>query len=300
LQRPRILVLIGGLAAAIAVSPALGAAALAADPTVVVRPGDTLTAISKRHGVPIKRLVELNRISNPNRIYAGDRLTIGSAKPARPKPARAAAARSPRIHVVGRGSTLSHIALRYGVTVSRIVAANGIADPNRIFAGQRLVIPGGDAAAGRTAAARPSASMPASMAALVAKRESVRRVIVKAADRWGVPRSFALAVAWQESGWQQGVVSHAGAVGVMQLMPATADWVGAVMLRAPVDMHATRSNVNAGVRLLKHYLQRYDGNRDLVLAAYYQGQRAVDQHGIYSVSRPYIASIRYLERLFGG
>jgi soluble lytic murein transglycosylase-like protein len=83
-------------------------------------------------------------------------------------------------------------------------------------------------------------------------------------------------------------------------MPATADWVGAVMLRAPVDMHATRSNVNAGVRLLKHYLQRYDGNRDLVLAAYYQGQRAVDQHGIYSVSRPYIASIRYLERLFGG
>jgi soluble lytic murein transglycosylase-like protein len=142
--------------------------------------------------------------------------------------------------------------------------------------------------------------MPASMAALVAERDWVRRIIVNAADRWDVPRSLALAVAWQESGWQQRVVSHAGAVGVMQLMPATADWVGGTMLHESVDIHATRSNVNAGVRLLKHYLQRYGGNRDLVLAAYYQGQYAVDNHGIYPVSRPYIASIRYLERLFGG
>jgi soluble lytic murein transglycosylase-like protein len=138
------------------------------------------------------------------------------------------------------------------------------------------------------------------MARLVEQRDWVRRIIVRAADRWDVPRAFALAVAWQESGWQQGVTSYAGAVGVMQLMPATADWVGQSMLGRRIDINATRSNVSAGVRLLKHYLQRYDGNRDLVLAAYYQGQTAVDRHGIYAVSRPYIASIRHLERLFGG
>jgi len=300
LQRPRILVSISGLTLAVTIglSPALAAVALAAEPTIVVRPGDTLTAISKRHGVPIRRLVELNRIANPNRIFAGQRLRIGSGRAA--APSRAATATSTRIHVVNRGSTLWHIARYYGVSVPAIVAANGIANPSRIFAGQRLVIPGGRALPRRTSAPTSSPAVPASMAAVMAKRDWVRRIIVNAADRWGVPRSLALAVAWQESGWRQRVVSHAGAVGAMQLMPATADWVGTAMLRAPVDIHATRSNVNAGVRLLKHYLQRYSGNRDLILAAYYQGQRAVDHYGIYPISRPYIASVRHLERLFGG
>lgn len=300
MHRPRILVLLGGLAlaAALALSPALAAVALADDPSVVVRPGDTLTAISKQSGVPIRRLVELNRIANPNRIYAGQRLRIGSGGSA--APSRTTDTTGTRIHVVSRGSTLWHIALHYGVSVSSIVAANDIANPSRIFAGQRLVIPGGRAITGPATAPKSSPAMPASMARLMAKRDEVRRVIVNAADRWGVPRSLALAVAWQESGWQQRVVSHAGAVGVMQLMPATADWVGSTMLRAPVDVNGTRSNVSAGVRLLKHYIQRYGDNSDLVLAAYYQGQHAVDQYGIYSVSRPYIASIRHLERLFGG
>jgi soluble lytic murein transglycosylase-like protein len=138
------------------------------------------------------------------------------------------------------------------------------------------------------------------MARLMARRDGVRRMIVHAADTYGVPRAFALAVAWQESGWQQGVVSHAGTVGVMQLMPGTAVWVGEGMLGRAVRINDARSNIHAGVRLLRHYLDRYDGNRDLVLAAYYQGQRAVDQHGIYPVSHPYINSIRHLEQLFGG
>ena len=201
------------------------------------------------------------------------------------------------MHVVSRGSTLWGIAGHYGVSVSSIVAANQIADPSRIFVGQRLVIPGATAPASSHA---PRAKMSSRMAAIVADRESIRRIIVREADRHGVPRRLALAVAWQESGWQQGVVSHAGAVGVMQLMPATAEWVGQTMLGRPVRITDARSNISAGVRLLRHYLNRYDGNRDLVLAAYYQGQHAADHYGVYAVSRPYIASVRYLERLFGG
>jgi soluble lytic murein transglycosylase-like protein len=72
------------------------------------------------------------------------------------------------------------------------------------------------------------------------------------------------------------------------------------MLGAEVDVHDLHDNVRAGVRLLAHYMERYGGNQDLVLAAYYQGQTAADRHGVYAVSRPYIASIRVLERLFGG
>jgi soluble lytic murein transglycosylase-like protein len=72
------------------------------------------------------------------------------------------------------------------------------------------------------------------------------------------------------------------------------------MLRAPVDVHDARSNVRAGVRLIAHYLDRYAGNVDLVLAAYYQGQTAADRHGVYAVTRPYVASIKALARIFGG
>ena len=116
-----------------------------------------------------------------------------------------------------------------------------------------------------------------------------------------MPVALALAVAWQESGWRQGVVSSAGAVGVMQLMPATAVWVGAGDARPSRSTSMTRAATSAqGCVCLAHYLARYAGDRDRVLAAYYQGQSAVDRHGIYAVSRPYIASIKSLERLFGG
>jgi soluble lytic murein transglycosylase-like protein len=142
--------------------------------------------------------------------------------------------------------------------------------------------------------------MPADMAALVDARASIGRLIAAEARRQGVAPAFAKAVAWQESGWQPGVVSYAGAVGVMQLLPATGDWVGGTMLGRTVNLWNPAQNVQAGVRLLRHYLDRYGGNKELVLAAYYQGQSATDRHGIFPISRSYIASILYLERLFRG
>ena len=66
-----------------------------------------------------------------------------------------------------------------------------------------------------------------------------------------------------------------------------------------IDLYDARSNVQAGVVLLRHYLDRYHGDRTLALAAYYQGQTAADRHGVYQVTRPYIASILALEKLFG-
>jgi LysM repeat protein len=270
-----------------------------------VRAGEHLTRISRTYGVTIAEIVAANDLADPSRIFAGQRLTIPgvAAAPAKPKPAAAAPAPAPaskaRVHAVRAGEHLTGIARAYGVTIAAIAQANDLADPSRIFVGQRLTIPGVPAPSS-AAKASASSAMPASMAALVAERDAIRRVIVEEARRFDVPPAFALAVAWQESGWQQGVTSWAGAVGVMQLLPATGEWVGEAMLGKPVDLADPRQNVRAGVRLLAHYLDRYDGNRDLVLAAYYQGQTAADRHGVFRVSRPYIASIKVLERLFGG
>lgn len=296
MHRPRLIAPLAALATSLVVGPILATVVLAADPTVMVKPGDTLTGIAKRNRVDLATIVALNQLRDPNLIYPGQELRIGIDPAAAAAAPVAAPPAEPRVHVVARGENLTRIAAHYGVTVAAIVQANAIANPSRIIGGQQLVIPG--AATAPAAAAAPA--MPPSMSALVAERDAVRQVIVEEANRYGVPVAFVLAVAWQESGWRQGVVSSAGAVGVMQLMPATAVWVGEAWLGHAVDINDTRHNVRAGVRLLAHYLTRYSGDRDRVLAAYYQGQSAVDRHGIYAVSLPYIASIKRLERLFGG
>jgi LysM repeat protein len=276
-----------------AVAPAAGATPRAA--THVVAAGEHLTGIARRYGSTITAIAKANGLANPSFLRVGQRLIIpGSAAPSpAPAPASpAAAAPAPVVHLVASGQNLTGIARRYGSTITAIAKANGLANPSFLRVGQRLIIPGA------AASAAPAARMPTSMASLVAARGAIGAIIRSEATARGVPVAFALAVAWQESGWRPGVVSRAGAVGVMQLTPPTADWVASTMLGHRVDLYDARSNIKAGVTLLRHYLDRYHGDRALVLAAYYQGQTAADRHGVYQVTRPYIASISALERFF--
>ncbi len=267
----------------------------------MVASGEHLTGIARRYGTTIGALAAANGISNPSFIRVGTRLTVPGAASAPAAPAATRPVAAPRIHQVATGENLTWIARRYGTTVAAIAATNGISNPSFVRIGARLTIPGA-AAAPAAPAAGPAgtAGMPASMARLVARRADIGAMIADAAARHGVPVAFAKAVAWQESGWQQGVTSHVGAMGVMQLMPDTVTWVGEAMLGRPVNGRDTAQNIEAGVRLLRHYLDRYHGDKARVLAAYYQGQTAVDRHGIFAVSRPYVASILVLERRFGG
>ncbi|HEV8252527.1 MAG TPA: LysM peptidoglycan-binding domain-containing protein [Candidatus Limnocylindria bacterium] len=277
-------------------TPALTAMPKAKGVVHVVAWGETLTGIARRYGSTVSGIAAANGIANPSYLRVGQRLTIpGTAAPAASKKSKPAAAPATAraIHVVASGETLTGIARRYGSTISAIAAANAIANPSFLRVGQRLVIPG-------TSASPPAPSMPAGMASLVAARREIGNIIRAEARAQGVSVAFAQAVAWQESGWQAGAVSRAGAVGVMQLTPPTADWVAVTMLGHRIDLYDARSNVQAGVALLRHYLERYHGDRKLVLAAYFQGQTAADRHGVYPVTRPYIASILALERFFAG
>jgi LysM repeat protein len=266
----------------------------------VVAPGENLTGIARRNGSTISAIATANGIANPSFLRVGQRLmipgtTVGAQAAVSTSVAVAAPVVSPRIHAVAPGENLTGIARRYGSTISAIATANGIANQSFLRVGQRLMIPGTIGPASTVVN-----SMPASMSSLVAARKEIGSLIRAEAKARGVPAAFALAVAWQESGWQAGVVSRAGAVGVMQLTPPTADWVASTMLGHRIDLYDARSNVAAGVTLLRHYLDRYQGDRSLVLAAYYQGQTAADRHGVYAITRPYISSILELEKLFAG
>lgn len=267
----------------------------------VVAPDQTLWAISLQYGTTITALVELNQIVDPSLIRIGQVLAIpqpaAASAPDASGPATSVAA-EPRVHVVQAGETLWAISRLYGLSVQALVDANLLADASFIRTGQSLVIPGAPAVASWDPSALTTASMPADMAARILQRTEARALLLNAATEFGISGPLVLAVAWHESGWQPGVVSAAGAVGLMQLVPATADWVAGSMLGEAPAVDDPRWNARAGVRLLGFYLDRYQGVRAKALAAYFQGMASVDEIGILESTQPYIDSILYLEQIF--
>jgi LysM repeat protein len=100
-----------------------------------VKSGETLSEIAARFGTSTDRLIQLNRISDPNLVVTGTRLAI----PGRPSSSSAGSGGSrPGQHVVQPGENLSTIAERYGMSVDRLIAINNISDPDTVWAGSRL------------------------------------------------------------------------------------------------------------------------------------------------------------------
>jgi LysM repeat protein len=126
--------MITGLRAAgyqlVTVSQLLGAAPTG-QTLYVVKPSDTLYKIASLYGVTVAAIVAANNITNPNLIYPNQVLVIPASAPST----------STVRYTVQAGDTLYKIAAKYGVTVSAIVTANNITNPNLIHPGQVLVIP---------------------------------------------------------------------------------------------------------------------------------------------------------------
>ena len=98
----------------------------------IVRWGENLYRIARYYGTTVEAIAAANGIANPNRIYAGQRLRIphGTIPPA-----------GGFWYTVRYGDTLSGLAWRFGRSVWTIANANGITNPNWIYAGRRLYIP---------------------------------------------------------------------------------------------------------------------------------------------------------------
>ncbi len=102
----------------------------------IVQRGENLTQIARRYGTSVSAIAQANGLRNPNLIYVGQRLRI-------PTGGGSSGGGGGTVHVVRRGETLQAIALRYRTSVAAIAAANGLRNPNLIYVGQRLRIPGG-------------------------------------------------------------------------------------------------------------------------------------------------------------
>ncbi len=207
------------------------------------------------------------------------------------------------VHRVRPGETVTGLATRFHAWTAELRRVNHLHRDSVLYAGQRIRIPVVEAAVRRAHRERHRhhGLRPYDRRMRVhgwrhyrMSRAKVRHLIVRTARRNHVPRSLALAIAWQESGWHQPLVSADRAVGVMQLLPATADWMSLYVGRR-LNARDTYDNVAAGVALVGVLRDQTRHDRTAI-AAYYQGLGAVRRHGVYPSTRHYVRNVRAIRR----
>lgn len=285
--------ILAGVAGGVSVSAISAPSALAG--TVRVANGETLTQIAARYHTTVSALAAANDITNPNLVYAGAVLQI----PASGSASTASTAPSTTI-TVGPGDTLFSIASRYHTTVAALAAANGITNPNVVYAGAHLRLPGQSMALASytVPASGGSSGLPAQLLAHP-DRLSLRPDFVEAASEYGVPASLLEALCWWESGWQTSVVSSTGAIGLCQIEPSTANFVDTVLYPGSgLDVHSAAGNMAIAAAYLHDLITRAGGNESLALAGYYQGLQSVEQSGMLPSTRTYVTGILAYAAIF--
>ena len=148
------------------------------------------------------------------------------------------------------------------------------------YEAEEYVAPAVVAMAAVAAPATPASSM-------ATEAPTPRELADAAADRYGLPRALVRSVMAAESGFEPLAISPKGAIGLMQLMPGTAQVLGA-------DPHDPAQNVDAGTRYLRDLLEKYNYGLRHALAAYNAGPGAVDK---YNGVPPYRETIDYITRI---
>jgi LysM repeat protein len=262
-----------------------------------VRLGDTLSGIAAANGVSLSSLAAANGLSPTSFVIEGTTLRI----PAVVAPPTPAGAPQPLGgYTVRPGDTLAGIAETAGVPVQQLAFMNGLNPAHYLLAGTVLKLP--------TGAPAPSGSAPVPAERIVpqaAPNPTPERLtsaqIAQVAAEQGVPAGLANAIAWQESGFNNAMVSSANARGVMQIMPGTWDWVNQNLTNGnALDPNSALDNVRGGVLYLRQLLNDFGGDQNSAIAAYYQGEGAVKSRGLYPETQQYVNSVNALRSRFGG
>jgi soluble lytic murein transglycosylase-like protein len=104
-----------------------------------------------------------------------------------------------------------------------------------------------------------------------------KSMLYAAGLRHGVNPYLVMGLAWHESGWNPSAISSAGAVGIMQVMPATAEASGPALLNRKVNLYDAADNIDMGTAIIKNNLVRYKNDLAKALVAYYAGGGAVTE-----------------------
>jgi N-acetylmuramoyl-L-alanine amidase len=312
----RIRTLSAVLFAVFAVAPACASAAV----PHVVQPGETLWSISAANNLTTRTVAAFNGLSENSQVVLGSTLMIPStvegyaalqkaglvaSTPSTTTTAAAPAASSapPALggYTVRPGDTLSQLAAISHVSISAIAAENGL-DPNGLLlSGTVIKLPTGSPTPPRATQPAPAATVvPQAAPEPTATRVGASTVQSVAAAN-GVSPSLAAAIAWQESGFNNSMVSAANARGVMQVMPGTWSYVQQNLLGGrSLNPASATDNVTAGVLYLKSLLNQTGGNESAAIAGYYQGLGSVHSRGVLPETAHYVANVQALRSRFGG
>ncbi|HET7051043.1 MAG TPA: LysM peptidoglycan-binding domain-containing protein [Solirubrobacteraceae bacterium] len=276
----------------------------------VVVPGDTLSGIAARIGTTATALAAANGLDVNGILPAGAAIRL-SGSPSGSTTLRVSTTSSGSgSYLVVPGDTLTAIAARAGTTPAALAAANGLDLNGILLAGSAIHVPSGSTALpvstslGGTAETQPVGAPaqgdPTNPPYPTPERLSASQ-IASVAVAHGVPPALADAIAWQESGFNNDLVSSADARGIMQILPGTWDWIQRTLTpSAPLAPASAVENVRGGVLLLRSLLNSTGGDAATAAAGYYQGLPSVQAHGMYPSTQQYVQSVQALEQRFGG
>jgi LysM repeat protein len=270
------------------------APASASTPHTVV-PGDTLWSIATLNNLSPEAVAAANGLSPDSHVVLGTTIQVPAAGEAG-APGSASAPPALGAYTVQPGDTLSAIAARTGVSADEIAWMNGLDPSGTLLSGTALKLPtGAPVPASQPAPTRTAASAPYPTGGYSSSAE-----ISQVAASEGVPGSLAAAIAWQESGFNNSMVSPANARGVMQVLPGTWDWVQQNLATSPLDPSSPHDNVRAGVLYLGNLLRQTGGDPGMAVAAYYQGLGSIRTQGVLPETQRYVDNVLALRSRFGG
>jgi soluble lytic murein transglycosylase-like protein len=295
-----------------------------------VQPGETLWSIAAANNLTTRTVAAFNGLSENSQVVLGSTINVPTTvegasaliargvqlqgvapQAAAPAPATTAAAPAASTtsggappaaggYVVRPGDTLSGLAANAGVSLAQIAAANGLDPTAPLLTGTVLKLPSGSPAPPRAAQPAPvQRVVPAAAPEPTPTRLGASDIQSVAAAN-GVPPSLAAAIGWQESGFNNGMVSSANARGVMQVMPGTWNFVENNLAGRPLDPNSATDNVRAGVLYLRHLLNETGGDTSAAIAGYYQGLGSVRSRGMFDDTQRYVANVQALRSRFGG
>jgi murein DD-endopeptidase MepM/ murein hydrolase activator NlpD len=218
----------------------------------------------------------------------------------------------PGQYTVLAGDSLWAIATRHGLTVAQLAAANHLNPDDILPIGKVLVLP--DPSASATPGSQVSAGpwsfcstfvpergpwgeLPAGLAGS-AVYQQLEPLFARWASQYGLSQPLLEAIAWQESGWQQSVVSATGAVGVGQIEPYTAAFIESDLVGQPLDINSVSDNIRMEAAFLLYLARVERDNTCATIAAYYEGPIHLQTEGVIPSAQQYVADVEYLESDF--
>jgi hypothetical protein len=125
-------------------------------------------------------------------------------------------------------------------------------------------------------------------------RLALRPLYVKWANHYGLWLPLLEAVGWQESGWQQNVVSSVGAIGAGQIMPDTAKFIMNDIIGQRMNINSVSDNIRMSAAFLSYLAHAEGNNLCATIAAYYEGPLNLSKYGVFPESQLYVASVEAL------